>query len=69
MINVQPNTPWGDRCRVLGKPIGKCRKQPTFSIFGDDGVPKLSRLEGVVCADHLALAVRRVNKVQKAKKE
>lgn len=62
VINVQPGT-FGEHCRILGKRIA-CNRKPTFMVFGDDGRPYTSRLEGCVCAKHLPLAVRRVKKAQ-----
>lgn len=74
VINVQPGQ-FGDQCHLFGlnlpelvedtlqpsgQPQGECPYKPEFLIFGDDGRPKSSRLEGVVCADHLAFAVRAI---------
>lgn len=64
MINVQPGV-FFEACRVLGKPIARCKRKAVFSIFGNDGHPAFSRLEGCVCAFHLPYAVRAVKASQK----
>lgn len=56
---------FGYTCRVQGKAVRGCVSKPEFMVFGDDGKPKLSRLDSVVCKKHLPKAVRKCHEYNK----
>jgi hypothetical protein len=37
--------------------VKSCKSKATYSIFGDDGEPMMSRLSGCSCRKHLGLAI------------